>query len=213
MNDKPSYWSTLSEPFADANGRQKLLCLCRCGQVREVFYQNLRRGLSRSCGCQNRLHYRQFRAERRAWSLMRYRCNTATSPDYANYGGRGIRVCDRWNSFDNFLADMGPKPFKQATIERINVNDGYSPNNCKWVSLAEQAGNKRNNRFVTIRAERITIAEAARKFNIGASTIRERIRRGWSDEAAVCTPPSDGQSWRKGRLGATRRIDRKTDDA
>lgn len=115
-----------------------------------------------------------------AWSNMRARCNNPNSPQYKDYGGRGIKVCGRWGLFVNFLADMGEKP-SGVTLERANNNLGYTPENCCWATRVEQANNKRNNRLTL----GVTIPVLARKLGIHQDTLYARRRRGWNDEEIV----------------------------
>lgn len=163
----------------------KSIFRCACGTEKEVFTNNIVRGLSQSCGC---LHKVSNKPERRAWSLMKYRCLTPSSPDFARYGGRGIGVCESWLVFDNFFADMGKKPFPGATIERLNVDIGYQPDNCVWVSMAQQAQNRTTTRWIEVEGKMVCLSEAARRCGLKNSTVRERIKRGWSEENALSTP-------------------------
>lgn len=119
-----------------------------------MFLGNFQRGVSRSCGCQNRKYYKKFQDERRSLSKLKSRCLCPTNHAYKDYGGRGITVCERWrNSIDAFLEDMGPMPFKGATVERNDVNGNYEPSNCRWATRGEQAENRRNTRYVTVDGE------------------------------------------------------------
>lgn len=123
-----------------------------------------------------------------AWHLMIQRCENPKNPNYHNYGERGISVCKRWRgSFPNFLADMGECP-KGLTIERIDNDGNYEPNNCRWASRAEQNSNKRNIVWLELNGERHPRAIWAKKIGIGLRTLRSRIARGWSVEKALTHP-------------------------
>lgn len=117
---------------------------------------------------------------------MRRRCYATHRKEYQNYGGRGIKVCERWNdSLANFVADMGERP-EGHTLDRIDNDGDYTPGNCRWVPRAEQELNKRTNVRYDVFGESLTISEAARKYGLKASTIRSRVKqRGWSVERAV----------------------------
>lgn len=127
------------------------LCLCDCGNTKEVISSSLNSGLTQSCGClyeefdgiRGRTHGLAGRSEYSNWSSMKARCYNAKSQYYYLYGGRGIKVCDRWvNSFGNFLEDMGDKP-EGMSLDRINPDGDYTPDNCRWVDNKTQAFNKR----------------------------------------------------------------------
>lgn len=120
---------------------------------------------------------------------MRQRCNNPEVRAYPRYGGRGIAVCARWLSFANFLADMGPRPTPAHTVERIDNNGPYAPENCRWADRTEQANNTRKNRHLTLNGATRTLAEWSRATGIGTHTIGARIDRlGWSVEMALTTP-------------------------
>lgn len=132
----------------------KWLCICDCGKQISVYAFNLTSCTTKSCGClrrENMTKHGMIKSrEYKTWESMKTRCLNKNSKDYKNYGGRGIIICDRWiHSFANFFADMGDKP-EGLTLERINNNLGYSPENCKWATMKEQQKNKRNTRYVSM---------------------------------------------------------------
>lgn len=106
------------------------------------------------------------------------RTTNPSRENYARYGGRGIRVCDRWRSFDTFLADMGPKPSSGHSLDRIDPDGNYEPANCRWASSKFQARNKRNSRVVQFNGESITVAELSERSGVSPFTLYDRLRRG-----------------------------------
>ena len=118
------------------------------------------------------------------------RCHNENDAGYKDYGARGVIVCERWrNSFEAFLSDMGERPSPDLQIDRFPDNDGnYEPGNCRWATLIEQNNNKRNNRHVEFRGEKITIPNLARKFDVPYGPLYARIRDGWDIEVACTTP-------------------------
>jgi len=119
---------------------------------------------------------------------MKQRCNNPNFKYYSDYGGRGIKVCDRWLKFENFLADMGERP-DGRTIERIDNDKGYSIENCRWATRIENANNKRNNRMITVDGETDTISNWCRRIGINKGTVKSRVYRlGWSYEKAITQP-------------------------
>lgn len=116
------------------------------------------------------------------------RCCNPKSQVYENYGGRGITVCERWlESFENFFADMGVCP-TGLSIDRIDNDGPYSPENCRWATDKEQGRNKRTCRFLEMNGERLPLSEWAERLGIPENTIRNRLRRGWSDERTLTEP-------------------------
>lgn len=170
-----------------------LLCRCDCGNVREVLKGNLIKGNTRSCGClkrdlagtYNRTHGQSDTPTYNVWLQMRARCTKPKNIGWDIYGGRGIRVCKRWlHSFENFLADMGPKP-KGLTLDRIRSNLGYSPVNCRWATQTTQQRNRRNNHRVWYKRRHITIAELAEVTGIYESLLRWRLNSGRTVKEAI----------------------------
>lgn len=121
------------------------------------------------------------------WLGMRDRCVRKSYRYYHRYGGRGIKVCKRWNSFINFLNDMGERPIGMS-IDRINNDGDYKPSNCRWASIAEQSRNSMQTRFITLNEERMCLKDWAIKTGISEATIRTRINKGWSVRDSLTTP-------------------------
>lgn len=119
------------------------------------------------------------------WSGMITRCTNPAAINYANYGGRGITVCERWKSFENFFADMG-EPATGTTLDRKDNERGYEPGNCRWATRAEQANNTRINHHITAFGETLTVSQWAERIGVKYQTLYARItRRGWSPEKSL----------------------------
>ena len=124
-----------------------------------------------------------------AWRNARSRCHNPLNNRYEHYGARGITMCVEWrSSFIAFLEEMGRRPSPNHTLERINNDIGYQPGNCKWATRSEQARNRSTNRFLSINGETKPTACWSDEFGITQSLIHSRLKRGWSEEAAVLTP-------------------------
>lgn len=187
---------TVLERDCFANGKTRWLCRCECGQSTVVIGQLLRNGKTRSCGC--------LRADRaaetatkhggyagrkptrtmRIWKNMIQRTSNPNCPMYARYGGAGINVCEAWQTFQGFVADMGEAPEK-LTLERIDNSKGYSPGNCKWATYAEQNRNKSNSKMLTLNGKTQAAVDWMKELNLTHDQIYKRIRRGWSDEEVL----------------------------
>ena len=127
--------------------------------------------------------------EHRAWNQARQRCTNPKLRNYHRYGGRGIRMCSEWDRFEQFLADMGRRPSPQHSLDRIDRDGNYCPENCRWATIHEQANNTCTNRYVEFDGEMLTIAQWARKTGIQAGTLQFRLSHGWTPERALTTPP------------------------
>lgn len=124
--------------------------------------------------------------EYKTWLGIKARCNNPNEDSYQRYGGRGIRVCDKWmHSYEQFLNDMGRAPSKDFSIERIDRDGNYEPSNCKWATDIEQANNKSINRIIEFKGKSMTVSQWARCLGIDAKLITKRMFRGWSFEKAV----------------------------
>ena len=145
----------------------KARCKCDCGNETVVFRMNLRPQNTTSCGCVFRkrasdrfkTHGRSKTTEYRSWSQMKNRCQNPNADRWEYYGGRGIKVCERWQKFENFLEDMGPKPGRGYSVERIDNEGDYTPENCKWATRSEQVNNRRSSAINKIKSAGFTLAE------------------------------------------------------
>jgi hypothetical protein len=124
-------------------------------------------------------------SEYRIWSLMIQRCNTPSNPAYRIYGARGIKVCRRWLSYENFLKDMGRRPSTKHTLERRDNDKGYTPSNCSWAPRKTQQRNMRRNRRITLHGKTQCLAAWSEELGIPRQTIANRLDRGWSVEKAL----------------------------
>ena len=186
------YWTVVAR---DSGSRW--ICRCVCGVERSVPGDRLRRRRSESCGCM----FAQLKARHRQWSpltkssydKMRARCTDKKHPSFANYGGRGISVCQRWlDSPRAFVADMGERPSKRHTLDRIDNDGNYEPSNCRWSTWEEQHRNRRNNRILEHGGESMCLTDWAAKTGITATTLDKRLRLGWGVSRAL-TEPIHGQ--------------------
>lgn len=170
--------------------------VCECGNKIEVRLSMVGRGTTRSCGClqrdrtasANMKHGESVRGARtteyRSWKEMRQRCESSSNHAFKDYGGRGISVCDRWKDYGNFIADMGRKPSPAHSIERVDNEKGYGPNNCKWGTKTEQARNRRSNKMVDFNGESMSLAAAVERAGLPYARVSMRLRRGMSDQEA-----------------------------
>lgn len=174
------------------------VCKCDCGNTTVVPTQSLRRNLSRSCGClrdeTNSLRITKHKGWGTRmyyiWQSMIQRCTNPNSKAYKDYGGRGITVCEEWkNDFQSFYDwAMVYGYTDELTIDRIDNNKGYSPDNCRWTTPKEQANNTRQNHYITYNGITKTISQWAEEIQIPHTILRGRLRMGWSIERMLTTP-------------------------
>lgn len=170
------------------------LCFCDCGTIKTVRNAHLRSGRVVSCGCHSRERATKHgqawptkTKEYSAWSNMLARCLNPAHAAYPDWGGRGITVCERWLSFENFFADLGKCPPK-LTLERVHNSLGYSPDNCGWHTRKRQQRNRRTNHIVTVRGLTGCLAELCEHFGAVYYRVLHRLRLGWSPERAFFEP-------------------------
>ena len=184
--------TTIAPPFRK-DVKTFISCRCSCGEERTVRADHLTSGRIKSCGCLKdenasarlRTHGLSHTPEYHAWVAMNYRCYHHTS-EARNYRDRGITVCARWQeSFENFLADMGARPTPKHTLERIDNDRGYGPDNCCWATRFEQMKNTRTTVMVEYGGRRLCISEWARETGIKIGTISSRLQRGWPPGRAL----------------------------
>lgn len=178
------------------------ICRCSCGVVKAIRGLCLRQGKTQSCGCLNKergplkggyrhgLGGRGCRHELYAtWSMMRRRCQNPNDECYHNYGGRGIKVCERWDLIANFVADMHPRPSKKHTLERVNNDGDYEPSNCIWATRIENNNNTRATHFLEFDGKRMSVRQWERHLNWNAGVVSHRLMHGWTVERALTQPP------------------------
>lgn len=172
--------------------------ICECGNIIETKGANLRSGATASCGClqrelarsagdRTRKHGMTRTSTYHIWVGMVQRCTNPLAKDFPRYGGAGITVCERWLTFANFLADMGVRP-KGKSLDRTNNLLGYSPENCRWATVTQQARNQSTNRILAHSGEAKCVAEWAEQLQMSPVTLLARLGRGWSIERALTTP-------------------------
>ena len=177
------------------NRRTAYKCLCSCGKETIKVSSQLSKSICRCVDCGNiasgesrRAYSFEFQGtqEYRAWSNMKNRCTNPNYELYHRYGGRGIKVCDEWfNSFETFLKDMGKKPSKEHSIDRINNDLGYNKENCKWATKEEQANNTKNTMLLTIDNETKTLTDWCKMYKVPKYLISARLLRGMSPKDAL----------------------------
>ena len=156
------------------------LCMCKCGTTRIMFGSSLTTGNSRSCGCINRERRRKNKVHGtrtyRIWQAMLNRCRNNKGNQWHRYGGRGIGVCERWKTYANFISDMGESP-PSMSIDRIDNDGDYCPENCRWATGDEQKRNTSKNRWLELNGERKILKDWADQLGMDQSSLRERLEK------------------------------------
>lgn len=192
------YWTTLEKVTTNkGKKRVKYLCECVCGERREVLDFSLKSGESQSCGCKMRKNQKYTRADNNhrlfnTFVDMHRRCSKKSREDYKHYGGRGIRVCDRWSTnskgFNNFLRDLEGSYEEGLELERIDTNSDYCPENCTWVNRRMQTNNFRHNVMLEYGDNRMTLSEWAELTGLPYKVLKDRKGKlKWNDERCLTT--------------------------
>lgn len=176
------------------------VCQCECGTCKVVATRSLKEGGTTSCGCRQmdknteRLtkHGDYGSLEYQSWNGAKNRCCNKQNKGYPRYGGRGIQMCDRWldpeNGYANFLADMGRRPSTKHSLDRIDVNGDYCPENCRWATITEQNRNTRAVRNLTYKGKTQCCTAWAEEYGISVAALYGRLEAGWDIEKALTYP-------------------------
>jgi hypothetical protein len=179
------------EDVPGGNGKRRTwLCRCDCGTTCLLEAKGIAYGRTLSCGCLKRerasnlkrRHSLANSPEYRSWAGMKSRCLNPNAKRYSDYGGRGITLWEEWLDFSAFYRDMGPRPTKNHTIERLDNDGPYAPDNCRWATKLEQAANKRNNHLIEHDGNKLSISEWVRRTGLSFSTIKYRLSKEWPSE-------------------------------
>jgi hypothetical protein len=186
-------WVVVDPTMVSQPGTVVVSCRCLCGVERLVSVRLLAKGRSKSCGClaadlsaERKITHGWSRTpEYQAWRSMLKRCDNPNAKAYKDYGGRGIKIEERWYIFPNFICDMGKKPSPKHSIERRDNSLGYSKSNCYWATYVEQNNNTRGNRPISYRGETLNISQWADRVGIRRAALQSRLRNGWDFEDAI----------------------------
>ena len=178
------------------NGKYLWLCRCSCGNTKVTDTGQLNSGCTQSCGClkhdllveKNLSHGLANTPIYNVWATMKQRCLNSSEKRFKDYGGRGIKVCDKWLSFEGFYEDMSSTYITGLTIERKDSNGDYCPENCIWADRFIQANNTSRNRIETVNGITDSLANLCRRYGFTYATIQHRLYRGWGVEKAFNTP-------------------------
>jgi len=189
-------WGLLTVLGEAASDSQSFSLRCVCGIELTVKKSSVRSGNTTSCGCKRKVtlsitsktHGLSTHPLYQTWADMRRRCTNPKTTGFKNYGGRGITVCERWQKFEVFLSDMGERPYPDATIERLDVNAGYNPDNCVWIPRSKQVENTRLTKLYTYDGVDYSIGDLkkiAATFGVSYNALRGRLTNKWPVKKAV----------------------------
>lgn len=183
-------------------GLRSWQCQCKCSKISIVSGSYLKSGRTRSCGCgvdEARYSHRMSKTkEHRIWMAIKERCYYEKYKQYKDYGGRGIKVCDRWlESFENFYEDMGSRPSDNHSIDRKDNDGNYCKENCEWKTKKEQANNTSSNIIITYNNKTQTLMQWSEELSLSYSALQLRLSRGWSIEKTLSTPIKNMNNKRK----------------
>lgn len=196
--DKYGRLTVIAEAGRSKHNRRRIRCACDCGKEVVVMAGSLKTGNTKSCGCywlevvkkKNSTHQMTGTGLYNSWRAMKERCLNPNSSSYPNYGGRGITICNDWLKFKVFRRWATAAGYRKGlSIERVNNDGPYCPENCTWGTRMQQSNNRRNNHTVEFNGETKSIAEWSRQLNINYRTLQDRLARGWPPEKALLTPP------------------------
>ncbi len=166
-------------------GRTTYRCICDCGNEVVLEGSRIAHGTVKSCGCLKGYGV-SHSITYSSWRGAKWRCSYVKHPYYKYYGGKGVKMCQRWlKSFENFLKDMGERPSPEYTLDRIDPSGDYTPENCRWATIREQCNNRRNNRILTYKGKDYTASNFAREFNIPPGGVYYGLKKGWEPEYII----------------------------
>ena len=201
--------TVIAESSERSAGRgMRWVCKCDCGTIKTIDAAALRRGATVSCGCynleylRNNIKHGYNRHEKKdptytSWEKMLERCYRPTGAGYDRYGGRGITVCERWHDFKNFLEDMGERPGKEYTLDRIDSNGNYEPGNCRWADWETQNNNTRRNVYYEYNGQKLTISQLAKIAGVKYDTMYGRLVTTKMTIEDAMTRPLSHKSYRR----------------
>jgi len=169
-------------------------CKCDCGKIIVTRANSLRMNRTKSCGCLQKEYFKTSHKESKTkfyklWHGIIERCENSTNGSYKNYGAKGITICEEWHNYENFKNWALNNGYKEGlSIDRIDNNKGYYPENCRWVTFIKQQNNKKDNHYITYNGKTQSISDWARELGTKYYTIHARIKRGWTEEEAISIP-------------------------